>query len=60
MWQVTMVRATRSKKVANAAILYFQVLEKGIRKLCKSSMTELFCIVSCSSEREREGRAQHC
>lgn len=60
VWQVKMVRATRSKRMANAKIPYFQVLKKGICKLCKLSITELFCIMSCSSEREREGRAQCC
>lgn len=53
-----MVRASRSKKMANAKIPYFQVLEKGICKLCKLSTKEFFCIMFCSYERER--RAQHC
>lgn len=44
--------------MVNAKIPYFQVLEKGICKLCKLSMKEFFCIMFCSAERER--RAQHC
>lgn len=51
-----MVRAPRSKRMANARIPYFQVLEKGSRKLCSLSVMELFCILSSSLEERRKQR----